>query len=174
MKIKCFLLMFLVIVLFSCTKPIGCNMNELYESEQNIIPEKCDYCINYSSSEIPELLSDDYNDVVAVYRNFTYYVKQASEYPYYSHKGDTVKMYGFIVEKKNDTLFFSNHDAYPIGGSPIVIKLIDSSSLANNIDESEECLVTGVLDFPSTENMVFSDDKCQRIPFNFHVVEINN
>ena len=174
MKSNWFFLMIITFALGACNKQVGCNMNELNENDGIAVPEKCDYCINYSSSEIPELLSDDYNDAVAVYRNFTYYVKQASEYPYYSHKGDTLKMRGFIIEKATDTLSLSNHETNPIGGYPIVIKLIDSSSLVNNIDESEECLVTGVLDFPSTENMVFSADKCQRIPFIFHVVEISN
>ena len=166
--------MFLVIILFSCTKPIGCNMNELYESEQNIIPEKCDYCINYASSEIPFLNHDDYNSTIVVERNFKYYVKKETEYPYFSHNGDTIKMFGFIMEKTCDTLLLSNYKTPPIGGTYPMIVLIDTTQQSANIDNDKKCYVTSVLNFPSLCDISFSDEKCQQIPFDFYIIDIHN
>lgn len=166
----------IAVLLFAvaCNKPTGCNMNELYESEQNIIPEKCDYCINYASSEIPFLNHDDYNSALVVEGNFKYYVKKETEYPYFSHNGDTIKMFGFIMEESGDTLLLSNHKTPPIGGSYPVIVLIDTTLQSANIDKDKECYVTGILRFPSLGNISFSDEKCQQIPFDFYVIDIHN
>ena len=53
-------------------------------------------CKKYNQGEKPVLLKDDYNTCKTITRNFTYAVRNKSEYPYWSSEGDTLWVYGYM------------------------------------------------------------------------------
>lgn len=124
-------------VLSGCHKNSGC--------QQPFTPE-----------EIPELNADGYNTCEAIYKNYTYLIcGSEANYPYWSHKGDTISVCGYLAERWNGDLNLlplydrsDNLDHHKYG---IYVSLDDEEieMLIDNIDFTRKCYVTGRLMFYS-------------------------
>ena len=104
----------------------------------------------YKSKEIPKLKQNDYNSCEAVCKNYTYLIcGSEASYPYWSHKGDTIMVYGYIFDG-----WGGNRSHFPLSNSTIshdillYINAYDSPvQLPEEFDMSKKCYIKGRLDF---------------------------
>ena len=119
---------------------------ELKESEDERIRKEL---IFYFQEEIPELTTEGYNTCEAVIRNYTYRVCDGDlrNYPHWSHKGDTIKVCGYIHKSHWET----GHGTLPLydGASDNHDLLVSyvMEQLPDTLDYTRKCFIEGILGF---------------------------
>lgn len=164
-----------VLLVCGCNRQKECYRNMVYNEES----KRCD-CFNRDKSEIPELSSNTYNSVLVVRRNFDYNVMSYSDYPYFKHQGDTLKVYGWFWESDDeslDTVLFGDTEPW-LGVDCPKVTLLNIRDFTGLFDKTDTCFLTGILEFPKhlgknvsnepTEECFLMDDYVLR------VVEIHN
>lgn len=179
-----FILASIAVVLVSC-KEKSCRYADM---EYNTVTKQCD-CIQYlDSGNAPKLKKDDYNSVLAVNQNFYYAsVDHITDYPYYSHEGDTIMFYGNV-----DRMDFSYPDS-----TWVRLTIADASGFSGvgsrlyaecmrpqleEVDLLNRCYLTGVLTFDGSHEHVdipISDPEADMSPcasrgFMFDIIDIHN
>jgi hypothetical protein len=107
----------------------------------------------FQPDEIPALKTNDYNSCEAVCKNYTFLICGGeTSFPYWSHKGDTIMVCGYIYEDWDG----SRH-LFPIVDSPnnvnehkflLYINTNGSSvQLPEEVDMSKKCYIKGRLNF---------------------------
>ena len=103
----------------------------------------------YFQEEIPELTTEGYNTCEAVIRYYTYRVCDGDlrNYPHWSHKGDTIKVCGYIHKSHWET----GHGTLPLydGASDNHDLLVSYvlEQLPDTLDYTRKCFIEGVLGF---------------------------
>lgn len=160
-----------VLLVYGCNRQKECRIGMVYNSQT----EDCD-CFNRSVSEIPELSSDDYNSVLVLRWNFDYNVKSYTDYPYYSHQGDTIKVYGWFWEDI-DTILYGDTAPW-IGVDCPRLKLSSIQDFAGLFDKKDTCFLTGILEYPNhLDKKAFTEpiEECFLMDdYMLRVVEIHN
>lgn len=101
----------------------------------------------FTQEEIPELTIDGYNTCEAIIRNYTYMVCDGEliDYPYWSHEGDTIKVYGYI-HKAQWIWLFDGFPLFPLyDGEPDNHDLSIYGQLPDTIDYNKKYYIEGVL-----------------------------
>ena len=173
------LFMFLLLITFcGCVKQKECSYGMTY----NAATKDCD-CINYAPEEIPELSQNEYNSIGVVNKNFLYLVKKDSDYPYYSHEGDTILVYGWVwevhpVASDEKVYDLIDQPSVPVGSSCETLPLINLENFLGTFDGNEKCFVKGILEFPFSvmkgEKIVSDEQICHSVKYSIRVIEINN
>jgi hypothetical protein len=179
MKKKCLkrlgsIVFVVAIVCFGCTKAKVCHYGTAY----NEATKDCE-CINYTQDDIPELLPDEYNSVGVVNKNFHYLVKEDWEYPYYSHEGDTILVYGWVWEAhpvaSNEIIYvLIDQPSVPIGSSSHALQVVDLEQFIGICSIEEKCFVKGVLEFPRLQKDDDKDTQCHSVGYAIRVFDIHN
>ena len=157
--------------------------------------KKCDQL--FSKKEIPNIYDNDYHTCTDVLKNFIYMVRGDSErylehypYPYSSHIGDTIKLYGYVKHSYGNTIHYKDNwwyciltddsisamNAQDYSGGPIYAQG-DHRDLLDSVDYSKKCYMIGYMTFNTP--FVFYDSPadprdCYCLMPYFHVTEIHN
>ncbi len=127
-------------------------------------------CSKYNQVEKPELIKDDYNTCKAVNLNFTFAVRNKTEYPYWSCEGDTLWVHGYLrllgqmvfrdenywnvqLFDEADTTSVSNSLPYFVNAG-IPVEMIEMDT----VDLSCRCYLKGVLTFNNRHWDYIGDD----------------
>jgi hypothetical protein len=156
-----------------CNRIKDCGYSESTHMVYNEQTKECE-CTNWDYSDICPLSETQYNSISLVRKNFDYYVKSVSEYPYFAHKGDTILVWGFIVG--NDVYHLYESPVIPIGGDGIPCLDITGFNLSNNVDAYDTVYVTGVLEFPTLSNEKIKrkqSDQCFLVDYVLRIIEIH-
>jgi len=106
----------------------------------------------YKTNEIPELKANDYNSCEAIDKNYTYLICGGeASFPYWSHKGDTIMVCGYVSywDGKSLNLFLCDSPEYTSPEIGIYIQLYNYPIELEEIDVSKKCYVKGRLFFNS-------------------------
>lgn len=169
-----FIVCFVVAVVFlGCAKTKVCHYGTTYSEDT----KDCE-CLNNAQEDIPELLQDEYNSIGVVNKNFIYLVKEDSEYPYYSHEGDTILVYGWVWEahpvasdEKHYCLI--EQPSVPVGSSCGTLQVVDLEQYIGTFDLEEKCFVKGVLEFICSQE-VDDDEHCHSVDYAIRVFDVHN
>lgn len=132
--------------------------------------DKLGKCNNYNQEPKPELIKDGFNTCKAINRNFTYAVRNKSEYPYWSSEGDTLWVYGFMkvmgqMVLRDDSYWnirlFDDVDAASTNNTSaffvnvgIPVDMVEMDT----VDLSCRCYLKGVLTFDNRHWDIIGDD----------------
>ena len=166
---------FIILLLLGtgCNKNKDCGYSGSTHMVYNEQTKDCE-CTNWDNSGSCPLSEIHYNSISLVRRNFDYYVKSMSEYPYFAHKGDTILVWGFIVG--DDVYHLYESPVIPIGGDGIPYLDITGFNLLDNVDAYDTVYVTGVIEFPALSNEKLirkQSDQCCLVDYVLRIVEIH-
>lgn len=177
MKRNLFLSLIVLTILCGCDKKKECRYGMIYDS----VSEECE-CQNLSLADIPELSHDNYNSISVINKNFSFLVKQDSDYPFYSHEGDTMKVFGWIWEKHpvasdKSSYVLIDQPAVPVGSSCNALNIVDLERFWGAFNEDEKCYVKGILEFPElleTRDITSGEQICHNVKYVIRIIEIKN
>lgn len=176
-KLMLYMILF-SITLVGCIKQKDCHYGMTY----NLTTKDCE-CINYAPEEIPELSQNEYNSIGVVNKNFHYLVKKDADYPFYSHEGDTIHVYGWVFEanptaSEEKGYYLIDQPSVPIGSSCEALPLHNLEQYFGTFDGEEKCFVKGILEFPKSATdggSIGADEQiCHSVNYSVRVFEINN
>lgn len=104
----------------------------------------------FKENEIPALKANDYNSCEAIYKNYTYLICGGeASFPYWSHKGDTIMVCGYVSywDGKSLKLPLCDSPEYTNPEFGIYVHLYNYSIILEEIDVSKKCYVRGRLFF---------------------------
>ena len=179
-----------LILLQGCTKKKECRYGNMAYDNQT---RKCE-CVQANTSASPSSLSNmDYNSCEKVQQSFFYLSIDNSDYPYYSHAGDTLKFCGYVKHSYGKPLMYSEDstfcqftmiDDYATamdtlnynGGFFFIESKVDKMV---DVDLSRKCYVTGVLAFGPTSAKIpwvsmAEPGTCHSADLLFNVIDIHN
>ena len=184
------LLIAIDLIFTSCNKKHDCQYDDMTYNKND---KRCECIQPYASSEIPALSNSEYNTCETVVRNFIYFSVDNSDYPYYSHAGDTINFCGYMKHSYGKPLMYSEDSTYCQftmiddfatamdvsnynGGAFFVESRI---SLMENVDITKKCYVKGRLSFGAQSAVipwVFISEPgtCQSADILFDVIDIHN
>lgn len=178
MKEYMFFMILLLITFFGCAKQKECRYGKTY----NPATKDCE-CTNYTLEDIPELSTNEYNSIGVVNKNFLYLVKRDEDYPYYSHEGDTILVYGWVFEAYQvasdwNGYYLIDQPLVPVGSSCETLPLNNLEHYLGTFNGEEKCFVKGILEFPESainERSMASDEQtCHSVNYLIRVFEISN
>lgn len=180
----------ILILSHGCKKQIECRYDNMAYDNQT---KKCE-CVQTNTSASPSSLSStDYNSCENVKQSFFHFSIDNSDYPYYSHAGDTIKFCGYVKHSYGKPLQYdgdssycqftmiddymtamdaSNHNGGAFFIESIVDKMVD-------VEFSRKCYVIGVLAFGSTSAKIpwvstAEPGTCHSADLLFNVIDIHN
>lgn len=167
---------FLILLLLEvgCNRNNNCGYAENSHMMYNEQTKECE-CVNWDADNIYPLSGNHYNSISSVRRNFDYYVKSISDYPYFAHNGDTVLTWGFIIGDDENHLY--EFPVIPIGGNGSPYLDIVGFNFFDNIDICDTFYVTGVIEFPSlsSEELVQKkSDQCFLVDYVLRIIDIHH
>ncbi len=132
-----------------CFTATSCKKSCDYDKEYNPHKLKCECIQEWSPESVSALSYNDYNTCETVFGNFYYASVHNKDYPYYSHKGETIMCCGYANE-----IYYAEEGAWAqiamsddsLSQHGIIWLEVDSSHL-HGIDLRQRCYAKGAISF---------------------------